>query len=245
MSVPARLAAENPGPGVVVGEANSLACQLLADTIQRGNQLRVVGLATNDADLISAVQDTKADIAVIGTERKDGFNSGIIAVQQLRRLHPRPRTILLLPEDRPDLVVQAFRAGTEGVCCRNEISANLRKCVQSVYRGEIWVNGAQLEYIVEALMLMPSLNLPTEDVKAVLTKREQEVAHLVAAGMSNREVSQELGLSQHSVKNYLFHVYQKLGISTRVELLLYVLSRREQPESDDNAAPQLTYQLIA
>jgi len=117
--------------------------------------------------------------------------------------------------------------------------------VQSVYRGEIWVNSAQLEYIVEALMQAPAPNLPTEDVTAILTKREQEVARLVAAGMSNHEVSRELGLSQHSVKNYLFHVYQKLGISSRVELLLYVLSQRKQPETDDSAAPQLTYQLIA
>ena len=244
MPVRAQLASAH-GPKVVVCESSSLSCQLLADTIQRGHHLRVVGLATNNADLISAVQDTEADIAVIGTELKNGINSGIIAVQQLRGLHPRPRTILLLPEERPELVVQAFRAGTEGVCCRNEISANLRKSVQSVYRGEIWVNGAQLEYIVEALMQVPAPNLPSEDVTAVLTKREQEVARLVAAGMSNREVSQELGLSQHSVKNYLFHVYQKLGISSRVELLLYVLSQRKQPETDDSAAPQLTYQLIA
>src|ERR1700692_3211610 len=85
MPVRAQLASAH-GPKVVVCESSSLSCQLLADTIQRGHHLRVVGLATNNADLISAVQDTEADIAVIGTELKNGINSGIIAVQQLRGL---------------------------------------------------------------------------------------------------------------------------------------------------------------
>jgi len=65
-----------------------------------------------------------------------------------------------------------------------------------------------------------------------LSKREEEIARFVASGLSNSEVAQRLSLSRHTVKNYLFRVYEKLGISTRIELVLYVLSRYQGPESD-------------
>jgi DNA-binding NarL/FixJ family response regulator len=58
-----------------------------------------------------------------------------------------------------------------------------------------------------------------------LSKREEEIARLVAEGMSNRQISQQLTLSEHTIKNYLFRIFEKLGVSTRVELALYALNR--------------------
>ena len=62
----------------------------------------------------------------------------------------------------------------------------------------------------------------------MLAKRENEVANLVSEGLTNREIAQKLGLSEHTVSNYLFRIYEKLGISSRVELVLYVLRQRRQ-----------------
>jgi DNA-binding CsgD family transcriptional regulator len=67
-----------------------------------------------------------------------------------------------------------------------------------------------------------------------LSKREEEIARLVATGLSNREVAQRLSLNQHTAENHLFRVYEKLGISTRIELVLYILSRYKDPESAEN-----------
>jgi DNA-binding CsgD family transcriptional regulator len=58
----------------------------------------------------------------------------------------------------------------------------------------------------------------------LLTKREEEVVRLVAEGMQNREIAKELKLSEHTIKNYLFHIFEKLGVSSRVELVLYAVS---------------------
>jgi len=66
-----------------------------------------------------------------------------------------------------------------------------------------------------------------------LSKREEEIARLAATGLSNRKVAQRLSLSQHTVENHLLRVYEKLGISTRIELVLYILSRYKTPESEE------------
>jgi DNA-binding CsgD family transcriptional regulator len=62
----------------------------------------------------------------------------------------------------------------------------------------------------------------------LLTKREDDVVNLVFDGLPNRETAQRLGLTEHTVSNYLFRIYEKLGISTRVELVLYALRQKQQ-----------------
>jgi DNA-binding NarL/FixJ family response regulator len=67
--------------------------------------------------------------------------------------------------------------------------------------------------------------------EALLTKREQELVPLVANGLTNREISTQLGVSEHTIKNHLFRIYEKLGISSRVELILYAVSERDKNSS--------------
>ena len=101
----------------------------------------------------------------------------------------------------------------------------------AVRDGQIWANNSQLEHIVGAVMQVPASKFSKT---VLLTKREEEVTRLVAAGLSNREVSEELGLSPHTVKNYLSHVFKQLGISNRTELVLYVLSQTKPPQAENN-----------
>ena len=110
-------------------------------------------------------------------------------------------------------------------------SGDLRKCIQSVHNGEIWVNNAQLEHIVDALSQAPALTPERTKDLLLLSKREEEITGLVATGMSNRDVAKKLGLSPHTVKIFLFSIFEKIGISTRIELVLYILSKVEPPEA--------------
>jgi DNA-binding NarL/FixJ family response regulator len=112
-----------------------------------------------------------------------------------------------------------------------------------VYEGQIWANNTQLEHIVEALMRAPVPGLTKTAVIRALSKREEEIARLVASGLSNREVAQRLSLSHHTVKNYLFRVFEKLGISTRIELVLYMLSQSKGHESDQSETAKVTYKV--
>jgi two-component system, NarL family, nitrate/nitrite response regulator NarL len=92
-----------------------------------------------------------------------------------------------------------------------------------------------LESVVQALTRAPAPGIARPDVTTVLSKREEEVARLVGSGLSNREISKNLGLSEHTVKNYLFRVFDKLGLSTRIELVLYMLSQTKRAVALEDA----------
>jgi len=217
------LAGQRPST-VVVADCNRMNCQLLVDAIQRRNQFQVVGSAIHSKELMSAVCEHKPDVALVSTSLQDGASAGLLVIPELRALHPGTRVIALLDEEKSDLVVEVFRKGARGILCRTGVFADLRKCIRSVEQGKIWVNNHELEYIVDTLMQSPAPNVNRKKTAQSLSKREEEIARLVAAGLSNSEVSDSLGLSKHTVKNYLFRIFEKLGVSTRIELVLYILS---------------------
>ena len=86
--------------------------------------------------------------------------------------------------------------------------------------------------------LGPALQAKSISLRAtgLLTKREEGVVHLVAEGMTNRDISQELKLSEHTVRNYLFRIFNKVGTSNRLELALYAIDRREGLEQQNTVA---------
>ncbi len=231
MSVRTGLSGDHQSATVVVADASRMCSQLLADTIQGHNDFRVVGSATTRSEVISGVSKLQPDIAVISSRLQDGALTGMQALRELRTLQTRPRVIMLLDDDQSELVVESFRNGARGIFCRTEMATQLRKCIQCVYQGQIWANNRESERVVEALIQAPA---PMLAKMAPLSKREEEVAQLVASGLSNYEVAQKLSLSRHTVKNYLFRVYEKLGISTRIELVLCFLSHTKGAESEQN-----------
>lgn len=238
MSVRVRFSGDPETPTIVVVDASKMGSQLLADMIQRHKDLRVLGSATTHSEAISGISKLCPDIAVISSRLQDGAFTGVQVLRELRALQTQVRVIMLLDNDQPDLVVESFRNGARGIFCRTEAAPQLRKCIQCVYKGQIWANNSQLEHLVDALE-------PTITNMAALSKREDEIARLVASGLSNAEVAQRLSLSRYTVKNYLFRVYEKLGVSTRIELLLYILSRYQGAESEQNLVAEMILKLSA
>lgn len=231
---------------VLVADATRMDCQLVSDAIQRHSRFRVIGNLTSSSEIISAVRNQQPDVAVISARLQEGSSAGLRVLQGLRALHVRSRIVMLLDKDERQIVVEAFLYGTRGIFCRVGCSGELRKCIQSIYNGEIWISNAQIEYLVEALAQMPAHRIIRDAGERFLSKREYEIAQLVATGLSNLEVSVKLGLSRHTVKNYLFRIFEKLEISTRIELVLYILSQVEpSDEGADNLAPLVVSSISA
>jgi DNA-binding NarL/FixJ family response regulator len=138
------------------------------------------------------------------------------------------RKILLVDSHDRDTVVKAFRSGVRGIFSSGEADLRaLRKCIQSVHKGQIWANSEQLSHLLEAISHVPSLRVVNTQGSPLLTPREEQVVALVADGLSNRGVARELGLREDTVKTYLFRIFEKLGISSRVELALYAVHHGE------------------
>jgi two-component system, NarL family, response regulator DegU len=96
-----------------------------------------------------------------------------------------------------------------------------------VRNGQIWASNEDLEHLISALTQANQLQINNPEGMPLLTRREEEVVHLVADGLKNREIAQQLKVKVHSIRNYIYRIFEKLGVSSRVELILYVFSHRE------------------
>lgn len=203
-----------------------MGCQLLKNALARFRfRFEIVACATTCAEIAESVHAGKIDIAVVSESLHGGTFAGFEALNELQTKFPGVRVIMLLKSAPRELVIDAFRAGAKGVVCRTEPIGHLCKCIQTVHKGQIWVNSQQLHFILEALMTSKPLRVINSKGRQLLAQREDQVANLVAEGMTNREIAHRLGITQHTVSNYLFRIYDKLGISSRVELVLYVFKQ--------------------
>lgn len=146
-------------------------------------------------------------------------------MRMLRESFPQIPMVYLADSCTEDAVVDGFHAGARGVAYRNESFAELFKCVEQVSRNGVWAGPREIQFIIAAFANSVVFQTQNAIGDELLTCREKQVAHLVAEGMSNREISMSLKISEHTVKNYMFHIFEKLGISNRVELVRYTQSR--------------------
>lgn len=197
--------------------------------LQRHSQFDVVGSAATVGELLQLFERRQAAVALISATLQDGNLSGLALLPQLREQYWEVRLVLMVDHPEPELVVQAFRAGARGIFTRYDSPFDaLRKCIACVDSGQIWANAWQLNCLVDAVAQAPAVRLVNAKGASLLSKREEEVVRLVAEGLSNQEIAQQLRLSNHTVKNHLFHIFDKLGISSRVELVLYAVSNAKR-----------------
>jgi len=190
---------------------------------------------------INSPELRNAKVALITSTLQDGLLSGLAIFPQLRPKHPDVCLILMIDHPEPELVVEAFRAGARGIftCYESQFDA-LCKCISCVHSGQVWANAQQLDCLINAVAQVPTVRLVNAKGDNLLSKREEEVVRQVAEGLSNHDIAQQLHLSDHTVKNHLFHIFEKLGLSNRVELVLYAVSHSKRPamsiSSDDSPA---------
>ena len=221
-------AARTQPPNLVISDDTAMGCQLLRDAVMRSRlHAKVVTCAISREQIVEAVKLQHVDVALVSENLADGPLAGFRVLNDLRTSHSKTRVVILLNSLRDELVVDAFRGGAKGVFCRSESWQLLCKCIECVHRGQIWANSHHLHCLLEALMNAAPLRLVNLQGRRLLTKREDDVVKLVADGLSNRNVAHKLGLTEHTVSNYLFRIYEKLGISSRVELVLYALKQRQ------------------
>lgn len=208
---------------VVIADSNQMACRLLSDALNKEPGIAVAASVPDYDSLHRAMQTVKPDVAIICVTLAGGplRPKNGSPVQCSMPLCP---WIVLLDEDEPETVVGAFRAGAKGVFSRTQSDIRLlAKCIRRVMEGQIWVDTRQMLYLLDALT--GSDTGASESMPPKLTRREESVVRLVLQGMVNREIAEKLGLSEHTVKNYLFRIFDKVGVSNRVELALYAVAR--------------------
>jgi two-component system, NarL family, nitrate/nitrite response regulator NarL len=211
---------------VVLAGRTQMDCQMLATSLQNLNRrCKVVGCAVNASGMRAILKEQRPEIAVVSPSLEDGPLAGFDLMHELRDSFPATRAVMLLDSMEPRMVIYSFQVGAKGIFSRDKSLEALSKCIEVIHGGQIWVGTGELQMVLEAMAKRSHFEPLNQKGTKVLTNREAEVASLVAEGLKNREISERLNLSAHTVKNYLYRVYDKLGIATRVELANHVLAR--------------------
>lgn len=222
---------ESPSPedgiNVLVADDTEMGTQLLADALRRSPHFQVIAAQGDAFNFLGQTSNWEPQIALISSTLNRGGLKGLELSRRVRSTFPNVRVVILLERSTRNSVIEAFRAGAQGVFCRTDSPKLLRKCILCVRAGQVWANSAQMHFLLESLYEV-RFSRPLVDAKGLklLSKREEDVLSCAVDGLKNREIAEHLHLSEHTIKNYMFRIFDKLGVSSRVEMILYALSQR-------------------
>ena len=210
---------------VLIADSNRMQAQLLISALRRRSEFRISTCPVDVTSILHAVATTPARVVVLSLNHSVEVAAQMAALRRVHLSHPAIAKVLLVESYDRELVVNAFRSGAHGIFCISDTHfRSLCRCIQRVADGQIWANTEQMTFLVDLISGVPSLRVLNSRGRQMLTPREEQVVALVAEGLSNRETARELSLSEHTVKKYLFRIFDKLGISSRVELVLYAVN---------------------
>ena len=196
---------------VLISHSYPLVVQALT-IILNGFGFTIVARCSDGISTRAALHEMRPDIAIIGIDL-DGV-TGLDLLRELRVGGSDTRTILLCPNLNAEALLTAVEAGVDGLLLMHAPIETVHSCVAAVHDGRQWLDPSAMKVVLDRVTTRSVQPLPT------LTRRERDVARLVAAGQRNRTIADALGISEGTVKMHLHNVYAKLGLESRTQLAM-------------------------
>jgi DNA-binding NarL/FixJ family response regulator len=150
--------------------------------------------------------------------------TGLEALRELSKLGIQTRIIVLTADIEREQIVEALQLGAHGVVLKHSSLDLLLKCIRCVHAGQYWVGQESVLDLIQAVRQMNPATSPTGGRQDYgLTPRERQVIALVGAGYTNKDLAQKLAISENTAKHHLTNVFDKLGVSNRLELVLFAV----------------------
>ncbi|AXC10560.1 DNA-binding response regulator, LuxR family [Acidisarcina polymorpha] len=208
---------------MLIVDRDSMSSQLLADALVRSRKYDAAAIPSSK--LLKMMNVQEVGMVVIGADLRPGTDGGMNLAELVSRAHPQTRIVILLDKASRGSIIGAFRSGARGVFSRQQTMTEFLECIDYVRKGCIWAGRKESDILLDALRNIPGPVASAAGNVHTLTSRELQVVQKAAQGKTNRVIAQELALSEHTVKNYLFRAFDKIGVSSRVELLFYLTIR--------------------
>jgi two-component system nitrate/nitrite response regulator NarL len=219
---------------VFLADATRMGCELMATALQGSRyKLTLAGYATDSTGIRDWLSENEVGVVIISADLKEGPTTAFNVTREITTSYPKTNVIMMLESIDRVKVIEAFRAGAAGIFTRDKSFDLLCRCIQVVHQGQIWADNDAIRYLVDAFVRTKPAGTISPKRSNLLTKREEGVVQLVADGLTNRDISQQLNLSENTVRNYLFRIFNKVGTSNRLELALYSMNKRKE-ESEHN-----------
>lgn len=209
---------------VLVADDHTIFREGLCRLLEAENDISVIGQARTGQECMGLVEKLKPDVLLLDLKMPD--QDGLMVLSELGGTESRVKTIVLTASEDEQDYVETVRRGARGIVLKQAAAERLLEGIRKVHRGEIWIDQRVAAEVMKA-MSRPAPAAPGE--KALLTPREGEIVLLVTQGYRNKEIADKLSISEQTVKNHLQNIYDKLGVSDRLELALYALHHKLVP----------------
>ncbi len=190
----------------------------LRSVLEADSDLEVIGEASTGEEAIQLCLNNQLDILLLDLSLPD--ISGINLIRELSKTSSEIKYLILTIYEDEMLLKEAIRAGASGYIIKRAIEEELLYAVHSVYRGELYVHPTMTQFLLKDLLTPPSTNWDPQKVEP-LTAREKEVLKFIVRGFTNRQIAEELQLSQRTVEGHRANVMSKLNLHSRAELVRY------------------------
>ena len=219
---------------IVVAQEHELSRQSLRALLQSQDGFRVVGDAGTVIEAVALAKRSKAKVLLLDT------SSETFTTDQLRdaiQSDSDIRVLILASPQNKGLIIRAMEMGVRGAVLKSSSSGVLLEAIRCVDKGEYWVSSEILGSLIQSIKeKVHSGRTGNARGKFGLTAREQDMVNAVLEGYSNPEIASRFGLSEQTVKNHLSHVFDKVGVYSRVELALFAVNHRIAADSESPGA---------
>jgi len=207
---------------IVVADDHPVVCIGVRNMLTATDGFEVVGDATDGDEAITQTLELQPDILLLDVQMPR--LPGLEAMRAIMNGMPTVKILLLTSTITTQQVIEALHIGARGIVLKDALANHLQTAVRTVFGGDYWIGGKRVINLVSALHdLMQQAQIPQRKTYG-LTPRELEVVGAIVEGCSNRDIAKQFNLSEETVKRHLSNIFDKTGVSTRLELALFAIA---------------------
>ena len=207
---------------ILVADDHAIFRDGLRKLLEVADDVQIIGEASNGVECVKMLTKLKPDILLLDLRMPEKDGLGVL--EEINFDSTPTRVIVLTAAEDDRDVVRAMRLGARGVVLKQSATDLLVRSIHKVHNGEIWLDNHMTAEVMKAFS-KSSDGGPRRE-KPLLSDREKEIVQLVAQGYRNKEIGEKLFISEQTVKNHLHNIFDKLGVSDRLELALYAIHHR-------------------
>ncbi len=184
--------------------------------------IRVLAETTTLSETFTALTRQQADVLLLEANVSP---TPVEAVREIAKQDPRLKIVVMTADATEDDTIGYLRHGVRGIISRAISPDLLVRCVRKINQGETWLDNEKVNWVIQAYRTQ-SAQLRSANPKSILNEKELLIVSGVTQGLRNKDIAQQIGTTEQVIKNYLRKIYDKLGLSDRLELALYCLHNR-------------------
>ena len=210
---------------IVVADDHPVVRFGVKNMLEREPGFEVVGEAEDGDDAITQTLELEPDILLLDLLMPR--LPGLEAMRAIMSKSPRVKILLLTSTISTQQIIEALQIGARGIILKDSVAGDLSKALRAVISGDYWIGGERVVNLVAALNeLMKKAAESPEKKTYGLTPRELEVVTCIVEGCSNKDVAKQFSISEETVKRHLSNIFDKTGVSTRLELALFAIAHK-------------------